>query len=739
MGALLTWLAGMAHATTFALLVNGGDQPDTNYRTHLQHLREVHRQLVDRGIDPENITVFSADGESAEPDMAIRLPPPDPRAWLLEGTEAAALSPRELLVDSQWPGVRLQPATNAELQKWFLDASTRLLPGDQLLIYVTDHGKKGEKGIEDTTIAMWREPMTVPEFRELLQALHPEVQVVVTMSQCFSGGFAQALYPTNGAVPATNRCGWFASPPDRASYGCYAESKDQPLGHGFRWSEAIGRNQSLSEAHAEVVLMDRTPDVPLASSDVHIRRMLRKEARRRAMLPSALVDELLREARQNPSQDTLVQLATVHALSDTLGAGTPLSMYEAATLQAPLPGLYESLLRTSRMWAGLLHSVRNRNLEEFLEAHPRWQRRLARASRGQADDRAALYTALLSDLDAWTPPERWERIQYLIGRYDEAREGAWRTAVREAVVLRMATVLRRIAAGHLLSDAVPEHLLADQKALAALHTCEEIVPGSLSFEPLIQDVVGERWPALHDDLVLLTAVSAPWFGARDGEVSNSLTERLDLPPGARALQVVFEGSPADQAGLMPGDVLVGAADAPFDEESDLAEWLLTAPRDEPLPLRFWRGYRQFDTTITLVDWISQPTPELFQPGDVIPPNLMVFDESGERVSLDRDSPYLLFFWATWCQPCKLAAPEVARWSEETGVPVVAVTDQEPFALAAFRRRYRGEFPGLVVMDPDREVNEALGVTSLPTFIHVSADGEVLARQEGYSRVTGLFP
>jgi thiol-disulfide isomerase/thioredoxin len=723
----------------YALLINGGDQPDTNYRTHLQHLKQIHQGLLDRGLPTDNIAVFSADGESSEPDMAIRLPPPDPRAWLIEGTPAAKLSPREVLIDSEWQGVNLRPATNAGLQGWFLDASTQLKPGDQLLIYVTDHGRKGKEGIEDTTIALWKEPMSVPQFRQLLSSLHPEVQVVVTMSQCFSGGFAAALYPIDGAVPATNRCGWFASPPDRASYGCYAESKDQPLGHGFRWSEAIRRNQSLAEAHAEVVLTDRTPDVPLASSDLHLRKMLRNEARRRAMLPSTLVDKLLRDARHNPSEHTLTQLSTVYALSDSLGAGTPLSMQEAAILQGPLPALYEGLLRTARMWSQMLHTVRNRNYEVFVEQNPRWKRRLAKSDRLNPAQKRATYSELLDALDAFTPPDRWERIQYLIGRYDEAREGAWRTAVREAVVLRMATVLRRIAATQLLADEASDHLDMHRIALAELAACEQIIPGHATISTMAGEVQGDKWPALHEDLVLLTAVSAPWFGARDSEVSEALTERLQLPGGARTLQVVFEDSPASKAGLQPGDVLVGAPEAQFADETDMAEWLLTAPRDVPLPMRFWRGYRTYDTEITLQDWIQKPQPRSVQPGELIPLDLALFDRQGEPVQLPIDEPYLLFFWATWCQPCKLAAPEVARWSAETGVPVIAVTDQETFVLEAFVRRQREAFPGRIVIDPDRAVNLTLGVHSLPTFIHVGDQGQVLALQEGYSRITGLFP
>src|SRR5262245_39789769 len=86
---------GVVHA----LLINGGSQPSSNYLSHLQHLQEMVQLLRQRGIAPENIHVFSADGQDPAADLATRsVSPPD--FWLIEDTTLGKrLKPAVQLID----------------------------------------------------------------------------------------------------------------------------------------------------------------------------------------------------------------------------------------------------------------------------------------------------------------------------------------------------------------------------------------------------------------------------------------------------------------------------------------------------------------------------------------------------------------------------------------------------------------------------------------------------------------
>jgi hypothetical protein len=152
--------AGVVHA----LLINGGSQPASNYLSHLQHLQEMVRLLGERGIPPERITIFSADGQDPAADLATRLVAP-PDFWLIEDTTLAKrVKPGVQIVDTNWDAVKLHPARLDELRRWFDTAGSEIVPGDRLLVFVTDHGGAARNGPGSGTISLWREQLTVREF-----------------------------------------------------------------------------------------------------------------------------------------------------------------------------------------------------------------------------------------------------------------------------------------------------------------------------------------------------------------------------------------------------------------------------------------------------------------------------------------------------------------------------------------------------------------------------------------------
>jgi hypothetical protein len=221
-------LAAEPPHATYALLINGGGSPRTNYLSHLHHLQDMVTELTSRGIPAERIDVFSADGEDEKADLAAREPEAKEQ-WLIEGTAAGSMLTQPDLTNTQWEGVKLRPARLRELRKYFARMSDKLRVGDTLFVFVTDHGKKDDDDPDNGFISLWNESLSVLEFRALLAQLQPGVRVVSVMSQCYSGAFADAMTPLNSQVPTGDVCGFYSTLRDRPAYGCYPEGRDRDL------------------------------------------------------------------------------------------------------------------------------------------------------------------------------------------------------------------------------------------------------------------------------------------------------------------------------------------------------------------------------------------------------------------------------------------------------------------------------------------------------------------------------
>ena len=275
-----------------AVLINGGHKASSNYESHLVHLEGMSDVLRSRGVDDQ--VVFSSDGSDPEPDMAVRDPFEHPQRWLLDGTSAAQLLPKTELEDTQWDGP-LQPATPQALSDFFSDPG--LEAGDTLLVYTTDHGWR-DKETGAAGLWLWGKKVDPDEMSAWVSALPDGVTTVLVMSHCYSGAFSEVVMdgPLDGS-----RCGFFSVPTDRPAYGCYPEGRSsKTIGHGFRFIDALDGAQSAAEAHDRVLQTDRTPDVPLATSDLYLRRIVELDAAKHGVTVDAHVDAVLADQAQDP-------------------------------------------------------------------------------------------------------------------------------------------------------------------------------------------------------------------------------------------------------------------------------------------------------------------------------------------------------------------------------------------------------------------------------------------------------
>jgi thiol-disulfide isomerase/thioredoxin len=252
--------------------------------------------------------------------------------------------------------------------------------------------------------------------------------------------------------------------------------------------------------------------------------------------------------------------------------------------------------------------------------------------------------------------------------------------------------------------------------------------------PEVRPTVAAAMPATARDP---SQTAKRWLGI---SVANMNDPIPGAPAHARAMiQRAFRGGPAHLAGLRYGDVIVRAAGV---EVGRYQEYLAEARKVEiggDLQLRVLRDGEPLDVTLRMVE---QPEDqkrwrrEHFPGTEAFAWEAVALRPEGARLSSEEANgrAQLLYFWATWCSPCRSTAPMIAELHQQAGerLLLVAISSEEQSKLAPWVEADASSYP--VGRDHEGRAKLDYEVKSLPTAVLVGASGEVIAWDYGVGGV-----
>jgi thiol-disulfide isomerase/thioredoxin len=433
------------------------------------------------------------------------------------------------------------------------------------------------------------------------------------------------------------------------------------------------------------------------------------------------------------------EIRLLDRIGQTFGFFSPRSLAELQQQAEVLPQVSKQLRTYAERWQETLDALTQENLKRFVDQSPEWQERLEPTKLKDLDEdgRMRLADELLTDLIPYTQgqAETHARLLLLHQRAEEAHQAAYRMEVRLGVVLRMRAILEEIAGREYLAL---HGTAAERDTYAALRACENLW---IDPSPRVASAAAlpppEQFPSLGADRLVVNAVMPAWMGIRYRPLEKAEHDLEGTATGAVGVITVYPGSPAEQAGLKVGDIILGASGSRFEEPNQVREWTMRSEIGEEYPLEVQRDKKPIRLALRPEPYPIE-MPELPGPPDVgssAPPVKVQLVRGDTDLSAPR--PRLLFFWATWCLPCKASVPELIAFGEERGIDVVAITDEPAEIVEKFLAELKQPFPKIVASDRFRVTFQSYGVSGTPTFVLLDNKGVVQHYKTGYAPSLGL--